>query len=181
MRPFYSLPAPWMTCLLIPLILSSCKPSAEPQSKDELTAEVVADSNNEYAIMADTITYDVIVRNANPDDEWTTLCLQRLDREKLIGSIFDAVYSGKLKAYDILSNTELPLNRVRKMEKEKDFDRSKIGKIQFTELWLFNEQDLSMEKTVRALAMGYELYDTEGKVRGYKPVFKVYLNATGIK
>jgi hypothetical protein len=166
-----------MICSSILFALAACKPSAEQQPKTAPTASSAADSIPAYAIMADTITYDVIVKNANPEDDWTTLCLQRLDRDKLIGNIFDAVYAGKLKAYDILSNSELSVNKVRKLEKEKDFDRSRIGKIQFTELWLFNEQDMSMEKTVRALALGYELYDSEGKVRGYKPVFKVYLKA----
>jgi hypothetical protein len=166
-----------MICSSILLALVACKPSAEPRPKTAPTASNPSDSFPVSAIMADTITYDVIVKNANPEDDWTTLCLQHLDREKLIGNIFDAVYAGKLKAYDILSNSELSVNKVKKIEKEKDFDRSRIGKIQFTELWLFNEQDMSMEKTVRALALGYELYDSDGKVRGYKPVFKVYLNA----
>jgi hypothetical protein len=67
------------------------------------------------------------------------------------------------------------LSEVRSIEGQQDFDRSRIGKIQFTEKWYFDPLSKVLQKKTIAVALGYETYDENGEVRAYKPVFKVYL------
>ena len=126
--------------------------------------------------VADSIVYDVVIKNANPYDTWTTECLSGLDRSTFVDELFRAIYEGKLTAIDFDTEEKLPPEKVRKLEKEIKKVRSRIAKIQFTEDWYFDTLSLTMQKDVRSIVLGYEVYDDQGAVRGYKPVFRVDLN-----
>jgi hypothetical protein len=62
------------------------------------------------------------------------------------------------------------------MEKDENFNRKNIGKIQFTERWYFDVKTQQLQKEVMSIVLGHELTNDEGLVRGYKPVFQLYLN-----
>ncbi len=126
--------------------------------------------------IADSIVYDVIIKNANPYDTWTTECLSGLDRKTFIDDLFRAIYNGKLTAVDFDTEKTLSSEQVKKLEKEIKKVRSRIAKVQFIENWYFDTLSLTMQKEVRSVVLGYEVYDEEGEVRGYKPVFRVDLN-----
>jgi hypothetical protein len=134
-----------------------------------------SDSVQAYCV-ADTIIYDVVIRNTNPYDTWIEKSLGRLKHDKLIDSIFSLVYEQGVKAYDYFSGEELTSKQIHSRENEKGFSREHIGKIQFTEAWYFNNKTRTLKKEVISIALGYELYGDSGELRGYKPVFKVYLN-----
>ena len=70
-------------CLL--LLVSACKQS-KPPATDELAA-AVSDSTK-GVVVADTIIYDVVISNPNPDDPWAVQCLKGLDHDLLISNIF---------------------------------------------------------------------------------------------
>ena len=127
-------------------------------------------------LVADTIIYDVIVRNTNPYDTWIEKSLGRLQHRKLIDSLFALVYEKKIKAYDYFSNEEMSINQVKELENEEGFSRDRIGKMQFTESWYFDKRTETLQKEVISIALGHELYTDSGEFRGYKPVFKLYLN-----
>ncbi len=127
-------------------------------------------------MIADSIVYDVVIKNANPYDTWTTECLSGLDRKTFVDELFRAIYGGKLTAVDFDTEEVLSPEQVKKLEKEIKKVRSRIAKIQFTEDWYFDTLSLSMQKEVRSVVLGYEVYDDQGTVRGYKPVFRVDLN-----
>ncbi len=116
----------------------------------------------------------MIIKNVDPDDEWAEKCLRNLNRDKLISIIFDAVYNKLLIPYDFYTNEPIKLSRLRKLEKE--FARDNIGKLQFVEEWTFDETNLQLNKRVNSVLLAYEVFNSAGEVRGYKPAFYVRLN-----
>jgi hypothetical protein len=152
------------------MLVSSCHEQA-PKAR-------VADNALKYdttlgIVVADTIIYEVIIKNPNPDDPWTEKCLSRLNRSALIDSIFDMVYSGTAKAYNHNTNELLTIKQVGKIEKKDNFSRNNIGMIQFTEAWYLNPASNTMTKKVLYMVLGYNFYNSEGELFGHKPVFRV--------
>ena len=166
--------------ILLLLILISCKNQNNKKdktiAKKQIEENVGSKKNNNYTVLADTIIYGVVLKNSNPDDLWTEECLKNVDRKKITEIIFNAIYDGKITAYDYFENTPFTIAEIKNLEKENDFDRDRFAQIQFKEEWLFDEINLKMEKKVTSIILGYELYDSENKVKGYRAAFKVYLN-----
>lgn len=130
-----------------------------------------------YSIMADTISYGIVVKNRDTTDEWQQKWLENLKRDSLVDRIFEAVYNKELKAYDYFTEEELSIKDIKELEKREEFSRSKIGKMQFEETWHFDTTNLKMVKSVNAIMLAYEAYRDDSTFKGYKPVFKVYLNS----
>ena len=127
-------------------------------------------------LIADTVIYDVIIHNTNPDDQWAQQCLQYVNQKMLIDSLFNLVYSGEIIAYDFFEKKPLSIREVKKLESVEGFSRDNIGKIQFTERWFFDSSTLNFQKQVISIVLGYDLFDPDGNLRGHKPVFKLNLN-----
>lgn len=161
------------SCIL--LLMCNCKSDHSGEITTSSLKNVPEDIISGSQI-ADTIVYDVIIKNPYPEDKWTEKCLRELKRDEFIGQLFENVYSGKAIAYDLINNAPLSQKDIRQMEKAPDFDRSKIGKIQFTESWVYDKDNNRMFKKVIAVALGYELFDSEGNLIGHKPLFKVMMN-----
>lgn len=124
-------------------------------------------------IAADTIIYDVVIRNSNPDDTWKALCLSRVNYAVLIDSIFNMVYSGRISAFNHETQEKLTARQVQGIENADGFSRDKIGMIQFTEVWYLNPAEKSMQKKVISMVLGYNYYTPEGELFGHKPLFRV--------
>lgn len=155
---------------LIAIITFGCGESKNP---------VVVSAGDEVlqgTVLGEPIIYDMIIRNANPDDEWAEECLRNLDRNKLISIIFDAVYQESLVPYDFYTHQPISLSELRKLENNNEFSREKIGKLQFEEEWSFDEPTLQLRKKVNSILLAYEVYNSAGELRGYKPAFYVKLN-----
>ena len=125
-------------------------------------------------IIADTIIYSVVTKNPNPEDDWTEYCLHRVDQEALANIIFNAIYNGRLTAYDYYNDEPMSIEAVRTFEKENP--RNKIANVQFVEEWYFDEKNLKMGKRVNAIMLAYELRNNKDEVKGYKAGVKVYLD-----
>jgi hypothetical protein len=156
------------TLLAIGLIVVSCKNKTEPAQivyidKDTLKGQIIAD----------TIIYDVLLRNIGPTDPVTAGFLRYLDKTSLIDGIFKTVYDKKATAYDYFTGTELSVEEI---EKDELFSRDAIGKIQFTEVWYFDPDNAIFTKKVLSLVLGQEQFNEDGTLRGYLPVFKVYMH-----
>lgn len=126
-------------------------------------------------LLADTITYDVLIANPNPEDTWTAECLDNLNRDLFIDQIFEGIYNGTLKPYDYYEEKPIKPNKIRRLEEKEELIRNNIGKVQFTERWYYDASELKMKKEVISMVLGEQLYNSDGEVRGYKPVFKVHL------
>jgi hypothetical protein len=155
--------------LMLSVLAISCRQQPEIQQTEPI-------SDDSLRIITSEITYDVIIKNPNPGDDWTEECLRNLKRDELIDAIFAAVYDNKLEAYDIFEDSRLTPRKIKKMEEDGKIIREKIGKFQFVEEWQMNSDEMSMTKRVTEIRMGMEIPDHEGFIKGYEPVFKVKLN-----
>jgi hypothetical protein len=160
-----------LTFILV-VLLVSCT-NRQPNGSKPIEKEL-SDSANDQ-LVADTIIYDVIIHNLDPDDQWAQQRLQYLNQRKLIDSIFELVYQGKVTAFDFFENRPLKLNEIRKIETAEDYSRDKIGKIQFAERWYFDPTHHRFKKEVISMVLGYDRISSDG-VLLHKPVFKIYLN-----
>ncbi len=127
-------------------------------------------------LVAEPIIYDVVVLNPDPEDRWTTEKLEKLHKEALVELIFQAVEEGKVTAWNYHTDEKMSIKDIHTLEKTDEFNKSKIGKIQFIEDWYFDEKRMRMTKVVKSIMLAYEVYDQFGKVRGYKAAFRIDLN-----
>jgi len=93
----------------------------------------------------------------------------------LVNEIFDLVYEGKLTPYEFFSETPLTIEDIKQLERDPEFSRDKIAKVQFEEGWYFDPVSLKMTKRVHSIMLAFEIYNNQGEIKGYKPAFKVYL------
>ncbi len=157
--------------LTFAFILSSCRDRI-PEQKEP----VVERTPLNIPVIADTVIYDVVIRNPDPEEWWADENLKNLNKEALLDIIFNAVYRKDLIPYDYFSQEAMTAHEVVEIENEPDYSRDNIGRIQFAEEWYFDEENLRMEKRVNSLTLGYEVLDARGNLRGYKPLFMVKLN-----
>ncbi len=158
-------------CIVLLLIIAACRNGKQPLPAAESR---FADDSVPGFVIADTIIYDVIIQNPNPDDAWIAHCLKGLHHRMLVDSIFGMVYSGKITAYDHLTREKLTPNQVRKIEAAAGFSRDDISMIQFTEVWYMNPGETEIIKKVLAMVLGCNYYTQEGE-RFNKALFRVEL------
>lgn len=134
--------------------------------------------NKEYSgvKIANPIIYEVLINNPNPEDDWKTECLANTNTTELIKDIINAVRNGDLPAFDYYDNHQLSIPELEKIISDSDLIH-KTGNIQFEEEWYWDSEKLSLDKRVKKIMFGYEVYDAVGKIRGYKASFVVDLGA----
>ena len=133
------------------------------------------DSN--AVLVADSVIYTVYLSNPDSLDEWRNFALRYVNRDKLVDLIFRGIYDGNLNAYSYRDwvfgkKVIIPIDSVRKLESYK----KRIGQMEFVERWFYSPKTNTFYKQVLEATLAYELYDNEGKVRGYAPLFKVFFN-----
>jgi hypothetical protein len=156
------------TILTVLLLIVSCNAPDKPAASN-----LPADPS--VALVATEIMYDVEIKNPDKEDAWTENALKGLKREELVDHIFDGLYNDQLEAYDIFEGTRIRAGKIRKMEENGEFTRDQIGKMQFTEHWIYDPVSHNMTKKVTAISLGTENFDSEGFLIGYYPLFKVVL------
>jgi hypothetical protein len=81
-------------------VIFSCGGDSKSGQKEALTPRKQTDAS----MVADSVIYDVVVKNPNIDDHWTEECLRHLDRLGLVDMVFEAIYREELIPYDYISN-----------------------------------------------------------------------------
>jgi Gliding motility associated protein GldN len=150
--------------ILAAIITLSCKNNSSTEN-DNLNFETVAD----------TITYDVIIKNTEKIDPMTDEFLRYLNKTKLIDGIFTSIYSGKLEAYNYFSGKKITVDELKEIENSESYSREDIGKIQFAETWFYSADNSVFKKKVVSMTLGLEQFNDDGTLRGYIPLFKVIM------
>lgn len=176
--------------LLILLYLSSllifqngCRNDVNETNENDSSAYKVppAKTGNFYAtnlnnanaiVLADSISYDVTIKNPDPQDTWTEEDIGRMDEAALANIVLNAIYNGRLTAYNYQTESPMSIKEVKAMETK--YPRESVARMRFTEEWYFNENELKFGKRVNAIMIAYEKFNTKGEVR-YIPGVKVYL------
>jgi hypothetical protein len=158
-----------ITMPVLALLLMSCSGQKE--------AEDLQDSEGQTGSLqvADSIIYDVVIKNHDPEDDWTEKCLAGLNRQELVDFIFAGIYDDRFRAFDIFSDHPIPAHRIGKMEEDGEFTREQVSKIQFVEEWYIDREDYSMIKRVTEVRLGIEHIDGFGLHMGHNPLFNVKL------
>ena len=153
--------------ILIPLIFSC---SRQSENKNPTSS-----ANIPGVMLADTISYPVVIKNPDTTDTWTTECLLPLDRKKLVDMVFDAVYRHKAQAFNYFSNKPMSIGAIRQLESTEEFSRKRVGKLQFWESWYFDDKQQIFTKKVHKILVAYEVFTDDGVLRNYKAAFYIKL------
>ncbi len=130
-------------------------------------------SGENLEIWADTIIYEVLISNPDTLNKWETAKLKNVRHRKLVDDLFEMIYTGKKKAYDYYTHQALSIDEIKDLEADDRFSREKVGKLQFTETWIYNKSIQKLNKNTHAILLAYELYDDSDNLRGYKAAFFV--------
>jgi len=133
---------------------------------------------SDMELMADSITYTVVVKNRDSLDTWADQRLRGLNHKKLVDDLFDAVYEHKATPYDYYTQHPLSINDIKKLESQEDFSRDRVGQLQFCEGWYLNAETQQMYKQIHSVLIAYEFFSSDGELRGYKAAFYIKMNNT---
>ncbi len=136
--------------------------------------ETVKNNKDAGIKIAAPITYEVLVKNPNPDDDWKTECLANTNTRILVEGILKAVKNGRLLAFDYYDNHQLSKLEITEIIKKGNLSEN-TANIQFEEDWYWDTKELALTKKVKKVMFGYAVYDGKGAVRGYKASFVVDL------
>jgi len=156
-----------LMALFASLVLTSCESSG---SQIPNNSSPIQGLN-----IANPITYEVLIKNPDIEDEWQSKCLENTNIKLMSKDVINAVLAGRLNAYDYFDSHLLSKSEIKAILK-KNGKESTIGNIQFIEEWYWNKKELQLQKKVKSLMFGYEISGENKKVRGYRASFVVNLD-----
>jgi len=142
-----------------------------PTGKGEVTDTAVEGS----LLIASDIVTEVIIKPEPDGDPWEIDKVAGYKGEMMTNTIFERIYKGTLTVFDYHTGEPLSAREVKDLEKEFNNDRSRIGKLSFTEDWFYNPSENTIQKITKSIVLGFELYNNDSTVYGYKAAFKVGL------
>jgi len=166
--------------LLIALIALAASCGDGGKSRPETGPEPNSGGKTELpsgaVLIASDIVTEVVIRPDPDGDPWEVEKVAGYDGEPLVNSIFSQIYEGSITVYDYHTGEPLSQGDVKKIEGEFKNDRTKIGKLSFTEDWYWFPDENRLEKRAKSVTFGYELYNNTGKVYAYRAAFRADLN-----
>ncbi len=160
--------------ILLVVIALSFAGCCNDKGVKDTTTKTVRDTKTDGLIrVADNIITEVIVRPDSDGDPWETEKVAGYNGSEMVSDIFKKIYDGTLTVKDTHTGEALTVDEVKRMEQAFKKDNSSIGKLSFTEDWFYDPELATVIKKVKSVAFGYERYDNEGKVLGYKAIFTV--------
>lgn len=149
-------------------------------------------------VLTERIQYPVFIKSPYEEEtDWWRENMEGPKREKFVNIILDAALSGKVKAYDYITDEPLTKEQVNAIFIKSDtmmltrtappydeydsvithkLDRKYIHRITFLEEWYFDEENFKMEKKVMGIAPAMTSYGDSAEIIGYKPLFWIYLD-----
>lgn len=144
------------------------------EEEKDLTKDVVwAEQIQSTTAMTQPLDYD--------DEYWKSLN-KNVDKTQIFNTIVDAVLSGKLQAFDIVTNAPMSLSKVKsslvKMngKKPKKVTKSDISKVRMNEKWVWDKKALKLIKQITRIDLLIGQKDKQGDLTGNDmPLFYVKL------
>lgn len=160
-----------ISCLVIAFIFVGC---SNTENEKVRTRPQVNLANAK--IIADTITYDVILRAIDTSEVWEAECLQYLNRESFINYLFEGIYSNQLIAIEFMGNKVLKADDVKEIEHSEGFSRNLVTKVQFKERWYVDSLG-NFQKEIISYTLGIEVYSKQNSFLGHKALFVIKPNS----
>jgi hypothetical protein len=173
----------YLLLFLLLVVMTSCGDSGRVPPAGSRTGTGVSlppdtsATSADLVLIASDIVTEVIIRPDPEGDPWEVEKVAGYRGDIMVNTIFGLIYEGKLTAWDYHSGNPMKPAEVRDIEKEFSNDRSKIGKLSFTEDWYYDPSSNRIEKITKSAVFGYELYNGEGKVYAYKAAFRADLGS----
>lgn len=165
--------------LLITALIVSCKEKNTGQKVSSAPGTTIVPEGS--VMIAHDVVTEIITRPDPEGDPWDVEKVAGYHGDEFVNDIFGRIYDGTLKVFDYHSGEPMSVSDVRKVEKEFNNDRSRIGKLSFTEDWYYYPATSRLEKRATSVTFGYELYNNSGKVYAYRAAFRADLDTTGNK
>lgn len=154
--------------------LTCCKQDSTEDSADMQGKE-------QWAELVETKT--IFVKPEGWEDSYWESVNKKVELNKLFNTVVDAVLSGKVKAYDIFTDSLLTVERVKEMvilpteaSNDSKVNAEDISLIRMREKWVFDKERFHLEKQVSRLDLIYKYLDEAGEYIGDKALFYVNLN-----
>ncbi len=152
------------------MFVVACSAPEGNQNTKPTEAPTISEAPTQGEVVADTITYLVYVRPQNPADDIEVANLSHLQNDKLIDMIFESVYQHGAKAYDYITHKEYTIDDIKTREIEEEiYSRRNVSVIQFTERWCYDAANLSFDKKVLKIHIGYAVYDEDSIIVANRP------------
>ncbi len=160
----------WLIIFLL-YSFTSCKNTTK--SGSPITANALPSDSSSLIVVARNFITDVIVKPDTTGDPWEAEKVKGYNGRQFFTRLFEDIYNNKLTAFDCLTGKPMSPGEVKKIEKEFGNDRSKIGKIQFTEDWFWDTQTSKFRKVIKSISFGYETAPETGLPVRYNPLFQI--------
>lgn len=155
------------------------------------------DSVSDKNKVTERILYDVTIVNKDQDFDWWVQNIEGAQREKLLSDIFGAIESGKVQAYDYITNKPLSKKEIDALLKRTDtisfespappyeiidsvitteLNKKDIEKIRFLEEWYMDSSTLAFSKKVVGICPMIAKYGDNNEFRGYMPLFWIFFD-----
>lgn len=160
------------TEFLLGYAFTSSKKQPAPVVLDSAKNEVWAEQIQSTSAMIQPFDYD--------DAYWKSLN-KNVNRTQIFNTIVDAVLSGKLQAYDIVTNAPLSISKVKSAlvrlgDTPKLVTKNDISKIRMNEKWVFDKKTFKLTKHITRIDLLITQMDDAGEITGNdKPLFYVKL------
>ena len=141
---------------------------------------VIDSSRNEVWAEQIQATSPMIQPTAYDNEYWNSLN-KKVNRSQIFNTIVDAVLSGKLQAYDLVTNAPLSIAKVKSSlvrlgDTPKLITKNDISKVRMNEKWVFDKKSFRLTKHITRIDLLITQMDEAGEITGNdKPLFYVRL------
>jgi len=164
--------------IVLSVLLVSCQNETSVNNNKADNTEKAEKAKPTLTPVATPITTTCLIQIEDPENDWEEEWYRNVDVQKLSSFVFNAIYAGKLSAYDYRTGEKMPIDSVKAFEADADHDRKLIGKALFTEDWFIDDKNVEMVKKVNSVMLAYHIKDAEGNIIGHRPGIQVYFNGT---
>lgn len=160
--------------------LYSCKSDNTENEKDNASEST---NSEQWAELAESQT--MLVKPEGWDEDYWKSGHKNIDNQKLFSSVLEAVLAGRVKAYNIFTDSLLTIEEVKEKvaldttnneSGQEGVKADDLSLIRMREKWVFDKEKFHLEKQVKRLDLIYKRLNESGEYIGDKPLFYVYLN-----
>ena len=154
------------------LIFSCKKAPSFNHTKHLLQIDTI--STQEASIVAESIIYDVEIKNYLPEDTWKEECLSGIKTDSLFHILYKLIENEQVLVYDFYEGNLISKVEFFSLLQKENITNTTIGKIQFTEKWMIHEESGQFIKKVENLVLGLEVIKNQQVY--FKPLAKIVMN-----
>ena len=163
----------FLSILLISTLLFSCKQENSSNANTNSPTSEVAQKDGDVWAEQIEANSSLVKPEGWAEEDWKAVN-KNVNHQKIYNTIFDAVTSGKQKAYDFFTDSAYTVEQIR--ERLADIKAENISTIRTRESWNFDKENFKLQKQVTRIDLFTPKLDEDGEYLGDKALFYVKLN-----